>query len=283
MSTGTYPQGTMGDVQAAVEAGLLAAESDQVAEGLHAFVVPTNSKIEFVDVKEMLAKHQDHPARKTGCYHVHDAASFISYVGKHGLAETEVWSDAQGQKIVGVINAHDTSSGEDSAGWGDHTVVYQVALTDAWKAWMALDGKLVNQVDFANHIEDRMVDIQIPDAADLLEIAQSFEANTNVKFESATVLSSGQRQFVFREETTARAGQAGNMTIPKEFVLLIQPFEGAAAFELTARLRYRLRDGQLAIGYQLVRPKDILRAAFVSVSDEIAAGVDAPVFLGTTA
>lgn len=286
MTTSVYnPEGArMGDTQAAVEAGLLASEADiLVDEKLAAYVVPVGGKVEYVDLVEKLAKHQTSPARKTGCFHVHDAESFIAYMGKQGLGESEVWSDAQGQKIVGVINAHGDSSLSDTAGWGDHTLVYQVALTDAWKAWISLNNKLIGQVDFANHIEDRMVDIIVPDAADLLEIAQSFEANTNVSFSSANVLATGERQFVFREETTARAGQSGQMTIPKEFVLSLQPFEGAALFEITARLRYRLRDGQLTIGYQMVRPEDVLRSAFVSVSDVIAAGVDQPVFLGTTA
>jgi uncharacterized protein YfdQ (DUF2303 family) len=273
-------------VAKAIDAGMALADptlfgNDDDSPQLAAFVVPAGGKVEVRDIEDALAKYRATPSRKTGCFHVHDADSFISYVRKHGLdGATEVWSDAQGQRITGVINGH--SDGSD-AGWGDHSVVYQVALTDAWKAWMRLNGNLVDQVTFANHVEDRMVDIIEPDAATLLEIAQSFEATTRVAFESANVLSSGERQFVYREETDARAGQSGTLSIPKEFVISVQPFEGAEMFELTARLRYRLREGQLTIGYQLVRPEDILRAAFVSVSDHVAAGVDAPVFLGTTA
>lgn len=275
----------MSDVQAAVEAGLLAAESDAIVpDKLAAFVVPQNARIEFVDIADRLAKHEAHPARKAGTFQVHDAESFVAYIAKHGVPETEVWSDAQGQKVVGVINAHDTSSGEDAAGWSDHRVEYQVKLTDAWKAWKAHDGSMLTQIAFAEHIENRLVDITVPDAADILEIAQNFEANTNVAYTSATTLATGERQFVYREETDARAGKSGQLTIPKEFVVTIQPFEGAPLFPITARLRYRLRDGSLTIGYQLVRPDDILRAAFLAVSDEIKAGVgDTPVFHGTTA
>lgn len=274
-----------GEVQAAINAGMALTEvqtfgNDDVPQ-LAAFVVPAGGKVEIRDLEDALKKYRDNPSRKTGCFHVHDAESFISYMGKHAAVNSEVWSDAQGQKIVGVINAHDDVDSD--AGWGDHTVVYQVALTDAWKAWAALDGKLVEQVAFANHIENRMLDIVSPDAATLLEMAQSFEATTNVSFSSANVLASGERQFVYREETEARAGRNGQLMIPKAFEILVQPFEGAETFPLTARLRYRLREGTLAIGYQLVNPQDVLRAAFVSVSDTIRDGVDAPVFLGTTA
>lgn len=282
----TYDADTFGnnETAAAVHAGLMAAESDEIVDGkLHAFVVPEGAKIELVDIEEKLAKHQPYPERKTGTFKVHDAASFIAYIDKHQLLETEVWSDAQGQKIIGVVNAHaSTNADEEQAGWGDHRVEYDVKLTDAWQAWAALDSAFVDQVTFANHVEDRLIDIVVPEAAELLEIAQSFEANTNVSFQSANVLATGERQFMYREETDARAGRSGTLTIPKEFTISLQPFEGAALFELTARLRYKLRDGKLTLGYQLVRPKDVLRAAFVSVSDEIAAGVNAPVFLGVS-
>jgi uncharacterized protein YfdQ (DUF2303 family) len=242
------------------------------------YVVPAGASLHVVDVEAKYAKYRDNPVRKTGTFAVHDGESFVAYMAKHALVESEVWADAQGQQIIGVINAHD-----DDAGWGDHRVVYKVAFTEAWKAWKALDGKLGTQAEFAQVIEDRLVDIITPDAADLLEIVQTFEANVGVRFESSRLLSTGERQFVYKENVEASAGRNGQFEIPKEFELALQPFEGADRQVVVARLRYRITDGNLAIGFKLVRPEDVIRQAFDSVVSTVQVGVDAPVFNGVSA
>jgi hypothetical protein len=65
----------------------------------------------------------------------------------------------------------------------------------------------------------------------------------------------------------------------------VQPFEGASAFRMTARLRYRISAGGLRIGYKLDRPEDVLREAFDDVTQvvrtNLAEGV--PVFDGSPA
>lgn len=267
----------------ALDAGILIAEPHEVSDGGPDALVymGPDGKTHVVDLIEVLAEHQSNPARKTGTFHAHDADSFCTYMGKHGLAESEVWADAQGQRIVGVINAHDES--DVGAGWGDHRVEYRVAATLAWKAWSARDGKLCSQTEFAEHIEDRMVDIVDPEAAILLELAETFEATNRVRFESSKILSSGQRQLTYKEQIEASAGRTGQLEIPKEFVLGLKPFEGSDGFKVTARLRYRINDGELRIGYKLVRPEDVLREAFDSVAQSIRENQEAPVFLGVSA
>lgn len=245
---------------------------------LASYIVPAGAKLHLVDVESRIAPYRETPSRKTGTFAVHDGESFVAYMAKHALVESEVWADAQGQQIVGVINSH-----ADEAGWGDHRVVYKVAYTEAWKAWKALDGKLGTQSEFAQVIEDRLIDIVTPDAADLLEIVQTFEANIGVRFESSRLLSTGERQFTYKENVEASAGRHGQFEIPKEFELVVKPFEGADPQVIVARLRYRITDGQLTIGFKLVRPEDVLRKAFDSVVATVQTGVDAPVFNGVSA
>lgn len=263
-------------VQPVIDAALRGAEPKTIADGLVGFVVPATGRLETVDVTERLAKHQPHPARKRGTYTAQDAPSFLAYLAKHGRPETEVWADQVGSRIVGIIDAH----GADNAGWGEHRVLYAVQHTPAWRTWMERDGKLLDQNTFAELIEDRLVDIVRPVAADMLELAQTFQATIGVRFESSKLLSSGERQLAYRETVDAKAGRTGNLEIPRDFDLALVPFEGADAFKVTARFRYRITDGELRVGYRLNRPEDVLREAFASVVEDIRAVADAPVFLG---
>lgn len=269
------------DAQAVIDAALRSAEPTIIGDSsLAAFVVPADGRLEVVDLEKRLESYQPTPRRKAGEFRVHDAASFLAYLSKHGADETEVWADAQAARIVAVLNAHTLSR---TAGWADHRLVYSVQHTDAWKAWALHDGKLLDQSTFAEHIEARALDIMRPTAAEMLELAQTFQATIGVRFESTKLLSSGERQFEYRETVDAKAGRAGKLDVPKDFELALTPFEGADRFKVTARFRYRISDGALRIGYRLDRPSDVLREAFLSVVEAIESGTEHPVFRGVSA
>lgn len=212
-------------------------------------------------------EYGDPPVSKAGTFTVSSADSFNAYLDKHGTARTEIWADPNTSTIVGVIDAHaaasDKTTGE--AGWMRHRVMFAPTTTVGWNMWSANDGNLLDQVTIAELIEDRQADILEPSGAEMLELVQSFQANVDVRFESARSLSTGERVLTFKEDVTASAGKTGQLTIPESFVLALKPFEGAATFRVTARFRYRLRDGKLSIGYRLERPEDVVREAFDTV------------------
>lgn len=277
---------TAGDAQTIVDTATRAtAPTPLDEERFFSVVVPEGGHLEVIDLEKHLDAFRDRPRRKTGAYTVHDADSFVTYLDKHALPETEVWADTTRATITAVINAHTESDdpGPGSAGWQDHRATYTVRHTDAWNAWRAHDGKLLDQNTFAEHIEDRSVDIVRPTAADMLELAQTFQATIGVSFESSKLLSSGQRQLEYKETVESRAGRRGQLEIPRDFDLALVPFEGAEAYKVTARFRYRITDGQLRIGYRLERPDDVVRGAFLDVVEDIRNQVEAPVFRGSTA
>lgn len=270
-----------GGTRAVIDTAIQSVEPTFVDAGtgtLAIVTVPPGGSVQTIDLAEKVARHQTTPTRKTGQFSVHDAASFVAYLSKHGVSDTEVWADIPSARIVGVVNAH----GNDQPGWADHRVTYAAQHTDAWKAWIANDGKLMGQVAFAEHIEDRSIDIVRPVAADMLELAQTFQATVGVSFESSKLLSSGERQVEYRETVDAKAGKAGRLEIPKDFDIALIPFEGADAYKVRAHFRFRITDGELKVGYRLERPADVLREAFLGVVDSIASQVEAPVFRGSS-
>lgn len=251
------------EAQSIIDAATRAATPAALAPGRwHTVVVPDGSSLTVLDGEE-----RDAPLYKRGVYRFLDGDSLVRYVRKHGHTGSETWIDSTTYSITAVLDANM----EATPGRERHRAVFQAQLTEAWQAWAALDGKLLSQTEFAEHIEGRDVDVIEPTSADMLELAQSFKATTSVTFEASKRLSDGQRQFEYRESIDAKAGRAGRLDIPEAFSLALRPFEGAAVFKVRARLRYRLTEGALRIGYALERPEDILREAFGSVADDVGA------------
>jgi uncharacterized protein YfdQ (DUF2303 family) len=235
--------------------------------------VRTDERIETVDLERLLAT----PRRERGLVVVHEPADFAAYVHRLENPATTVWADDTALSVTAVFNDHTP----DSAGWRDHTAVLQVRRDPDWQAWLARDGQLDGQAEFAEHLEDQARVIVDPDAATMLEVATSFHARRNASFSRASRLDTGDVQLAWNEETTASAGASGRLEVPRQFTLLLSPFIGVAPVEVVARLRYRLRDGRLGIGYKLDRPDLAERAAFVDIRASIANTITSPVVSGT--
>src|SRR6185295_15188106 len=91
-------------------------------------------------------------------------------------------------------------------------------------------------------------------------------------FSSDRRIVSGQVQFSYVENVNATAGADGKMTIPATIELVLAPFEGAAARQITARLRYRVTQGKLSLGIVLNQPTEFLLDA---VDHEVQAIIEA--------
>lgn len=244
----------------------------------YSVVVPDNGRLELVEPRD---ERLDHPLRATGTVKLATVGSFAEYVERHkdplgGV--TTVWVHPSSGEVKAVINDHQGTSAADgngdpdanpAPGWGDHRAELALLHTPEWKLWTDADGDMLPQEAFAEHIEQGLPEVVRPDGADLLEIAQTLHATTNASFRSAIRLSDGTVQTQYDEEREASAGRKGEMTIPTEFELAIAPFLGEEREAVTARLRYRLNGGRLSLGYQLVRPHEVIRRTLDRVADQL--------------
>lgn len=229
------------------------------------FVVPEGGRVQEVD----LTRHQPHPKRKTGRVHLADAESFVRYVNTHGQPGTTVFCSQDASRLTAVLNAHTSTD----PGWEDHEAVLVLTHTPAWLAFTGIDGKLLPQEEFAEFVQDQLAMFVNPASAAMLEIAHTFEAKTSVDFESAVRLDSGQRNLVYKETVAARAGQKGNVEIPETVTLALAPWRGGDPYMVTARLRYRIVGGNLALGFKLDRVEEVLDRAFHEVVDHVNAEI----------
>lgn len=271
MSTGPFevsPISPAGDAQAIIDATRATAEPKPV-EPAGLYVVHHGQTVVETD------DYAPHPRRAKGQATVYDAESFVHYVRAHEEAQTEVWQDEEAQTITAVLDSHG-----DVPGWGDHRVTLKLRKTPQWTRWAEQSGRMMGQGVFAEFIEDQVSDIVRPTGAEMLELAQTFQAHKGVQFESSKFLDSGHRQLVYKEDVEAKAGKRGQIEIPNTFELGIRPFLGADGYKVTARLRYRIDDGVLTLGYKLVEPEEVLRSAFDDIATEVGAGIEQTMMAG---
>lgn len=212
----------------------------------------------------------DAPRHKEAKRSVTDATSFVTYVNRHADDRTEVYAHTNTSKVVAVIDAHNEAGGD--AGWQKHRVTLDLEHSKPWLAWAAVDGKLFDQGDFADFLDDRYIDVIDPDAARMIDIATTFQAKTKVDFDSGVRLDSGDVKLSYTEETAAKAGHKGNIEIPKKVQLALRPYVGGPIYSIWANFRYRLRGGSVLLGFKLERPENILEAAFADIVTEIRDG-----------
>lgn len=266
---------TTGDVEAVAELALRGAEPREVEPG-KVYVHSTPQGHNLIDLRH-LTDHLPNPPRKRGQVVLHDAAGFVAYVTRHQTPATTLYGNPDGGRILAVLNDHDTGA----AGWGDLRASLQVGFTREWQHWTGKDGRLLPQTDFAEHIEQGLEEIQAPPAAEMLELAQHFQATGKVAYKSVRLLQNGQRQLTYDHTIDAKAGETGQIKIPREFELALAPYEGGEPVTMLARLRYRLSGESLTIGYSLVRPHQVLRAAFDAIVAQVQEGTGLTVLRGT--
>jgi uncharacterized protein YfdQ (DUF2303 family) len=235
-------------VQAVAELARTGAAPKDVEPGQIYLVATADGDVKTIDLTG--PEHTGQLARKTGRTTVRDATSFLTYYAKHHDDASEVYSDVEALSVTAVLDAHSA----DEPGFGEHRLHLQLRRTKAWEEWLNLDNKLVSQDTFANFLEDHLPELVEPDAATMLEIAQSIKASTKAEFQ-----------------------------IPETFAIAVPPFEGADAYRMTARFKYRIDRGQLALGFKLEQPEERAKAAFADVLAAIDEGIDTPILNGTPA
>ncbi|TDY26265.1 uncharacterized protein YfdQ (DUF2303 family) [Paraburkholderia sp. BL6665CI2N2] len=227
------------------------------------------------------------PLRKRAVVRVRDAESFIDYVKRHGsLTDSTVWCLAdyvQGKiAFTGIINDH----GEDAAAaaWRDHRAFFTPEFSEEWRRWNAVNKKPFTQVEFGAFIEENLKDIASPEGSNLpsgsamLEMALAFEAVQDMRFKSSVRLQNGGVNLSFVQDDDAQTLQ--KMQVFERFSIGVPVFWNGDAYQIDARLRYRVRDGKLSFWFELIRADKVLEAAATTVISTIKEKTGSPFFFG---
>lgn len=230
-----------------------------------------------------LEKFQSVPRRPRANIAAHDPATFIAYFTRHKSEASVIFADLSAVRVSGCLDHHFPRECEESAGepanHREHLVTYTAPHSLEWQTWTKTNGILHPQAAFAQFLEDNVVDIREPAGADMIEVARRFEAKQKVEFQSAVRLDSGAREFSYQETIDGSAAK-GTIKVPERFKIGIPVFQGGEPWEIEARLRWRISNTQLVIGYELYRHEQVKQAAFAAIVDQISDGTETPVWAG---
>jgi uncharacterized protein YfdQ (DUF2303 family) len=227
---------------------------------------------------------REHPLRIEQKTDHTTALSFVDYFNRFGdTDQSAIFIDEVNAEFTAVLDYHEPYEPNQKPGWKKHIATFKPEKTPEWQAWVDNDKKAMNQEAFGQFIENNIAEIQEPSGAEMLEIALSIQAKTEVKFSRATRLDNGQLQIAYNEVTNGTAGINGQLKIPEKFTIGLRLFRGGDAYKIEARLRYRIKEGNLTLWYELIRPHATIDANLDDITRLILDGIpkETAIFRGT--
>jgi uncharacterized protein YfdQ (DUF2303 family) len=223
------------------------------------------------------------PSRIRQAANLISPGSLIAYIQRFRDSRTVVFADKTKTRIVAVLDFHQDA---EKPSWAAHKAVYDCPFSDEWKAWTAADGSKMDQINFAEFLENNIQNVAPvsdsypgPSGTELLEMVLAFQETRKSEFKSVKRLSDGTCQFQFSDEKSG----SGNTKMPEKISLAIAPFHNGAPYQIDARIRYRLRDGQLVLWYELIEPKKVVEHAFQEIVTDMESqlGEELPIYEGS--
>lgn len=235
---------------------------------------------EGYEVQELPRAHR--PERPKALVKLRDAASFITYFNDHKTDYSRIFAQLDPALFLAVFDEFSVVTEGDAgvwpqADWREFRAAFAVPPSREWLLWTAANRKHMTQLSFAEFLQDNLPDVVQPAGADLLELALNFEAAQTGTYVATQRLQDGSHNLQWRADNNA----SGSVRLPEHITLQIPVFENETPSELTARLKYRVKDGALTLWYELVRPHKVLEAAFRAAWDRIAQGTGATILLGS--
>jgi uncharacterized protein YfdQ (DUF2303 family) len=226
-------------------------------------VVDRDGAARILDLSSLL----DKPKRPEGTYKPATLLALIDYVEKHEQGDhTTLWVHPTSGNVVAILDDHSAKW----TAWRKHRAELKLLVTEEWQFWTRHDGNYMSQQEFAELLQEGLPDIAKPDGADLLETCSTIQATTNATFRSGFRLDNGEVKMQYDEEIDGKAGKHGELSIPEEFLLSLAPFVGNEKVVVAAHLRYRIRGGNLSVGYKLQQPDRVVQAALEEIADKLA-------------
>lgn len=234
---------------------------------------------------ESTESHLPSPLRKRATVSLSDMAGFIDYLKRHGIsAATTIWAEANYQtglvQYQGIIN--DNGSDHEGQQWRDHIARFVPAKSVEWARWVGKDRKLFTQLEFASWLEDNMGDIAtvegFPSGTSMLQMATYLEIAQDSAIKSMIRLQSGGVRMEYVDD--ANAETVKSMEVFSKFALGIPVFWSGAAYQVEARLKYKLAAGKVTFWYELVRQDKVLEDAALTLTDTIQKQTGFPLFHG---
>lgn len=246
-------------------------------------------------IEAEIAKYRRYPERRRGTAKAFTVAAFIDMVNRHKYTDaTAVFADALSAtpKLLAVIDYHALDA---TPGWCQHRIGYEFPLTEEFKTWRGGAGTAMSQLEFAQFLEDHAAELAVATAEEreafeglfrdtfatpheLVGLSRDLEIHVGARVKRQERLKSGERIVQFDEAHVGSDGEP--VRIPGLFMVSVPPFIDGNPIRVPARLRYRVRNGDLSWSYDLYRLDAHVQAAVRAEATAVADATGLPVYEG---
>lgn len=288
------------------------------ADKAEVLVVPKGKEV--VSVKKYLDEYRERPERREGTAHLTTLQSFVDHVNRFKDGDSAVFADVTGgtPRLIAVLDYHEQNDrsqvGERGAmgvvagrpRFGRHRAEYRFPISKEWEAWTAAGKKGLTQLEFAEFLEDHLVDVLDPAAAGpdgkplvgetarklasllgitlanpqrLLELSRGLSVHVGAAVKVHPNLSSGETHLSFEEKHSDGKGEP--LKIPGGFVIGIPVFRDGESYQLPVRLRYRVQGTNVNWFIALQRADQAYDHAVTRCAGGAKAATELPLFFGT--
>ena len=190
----------------------------------------------------------------------------------------------------------------DGAAFMKHRALYRFPASPEWQAWIGKDDAWMTQVQFAEFLEDRILDIapaddvqagsqlahlvhllggKIANPHQLMELGRGLKIHVNSKSSKFVNLSTGEISIQFEEKNVDENGVP--ITPPNIFLIVVPLFEAGTAVRLAVRLRFRQApDGPgVQWKYEIYRAAETWREEVLAAAATVESRTLCRLFVGT--
>ncbi len=244
--------------------------NEHASKRVRPFTVDTAGKIVELPIMEA-------PDRIQQTATLDDVESFISYVNEFKTPTSRIFVkyEANGT-FVAVLDYHT----KDKPSFGTHRVHLPLKMTPEFKAWHDINGRQMNQVAFAEFLEDNVSVVKKPCAADLLQVARTLTSKKEVKFTGGVRLDNGDVNLAYSEESSSTAGKKGNLEIPTKLELFVPVFEGSIPTAVGLHFRHRINDCVLTFEVKIMQLDRLIKGVIDTTAKQIHDETAVDVFKG---
>lgn len=249
-----------------------------------------------------LDPYRSHPVALQGNATSTRLDSFIKHTERFATTATVIFAndDPQRPSLTTIFDYHGATEPIASPDNLKHRLTYRFPLSEEYVAWTSKNDAKMTMIDFAQFLEDHIVDVsadteatsdgakdfvaavggKMASPSKLMEIARGLQVNETSQVREVRNLSSGEAELVFTAEHVDANG--AKLNLPNLFVICIPVFARSPDYyRLIARLRYRKSSSGIVFWYELWRPDLVFEQAFSEACDHVAAETGLPLFFGT--
>lgn len=138
--------------------------------------------------------------------------------------------------------------------WLNHSASVTYRESNQFGIWKKNDGMKMSQEEFAEFLDENVLDITDPTGSDVVSFASCLEARRTEVFKSSKNLANGEVQFNWSNESSGDAVTK----FPTDMKIGIPIWTNGEKIQIPVKLFYRVSEGQLLFWYKLRNLENII-------------------------